>query len=233
MSYHPTMGRFLERDPAEYDDTMNLYQDVRSNPTNLTDPSGFGPGPYRPVFHPPLPTGPWTAGDFVHHYLGEFAHAGLAAGTTIDLADVGLLGTFQNAPSVVGRVDEFKAMVNAQAKAKAKTLSCDNPLGSFGIRDRTTTNVVREIFVVGGSTFFREARIDVSVGGCVCCDGRQYPTTYAYDGTVSFSINDAFLDPFDGDRIIGRPLPEYGTPFGITAHWTVGVSGSGQLPTPC
>lgn len=25
MSFHPSLGRFVERDPVEYDDTMNLY----------------------------------------------------------------------------------------------------------------------------------------------------------------------------------------------------------------
>lgn len=38
--YSPEQGRFIERDPMGYVDGMGLYEYVRSNPTNLTDPFG-------------------------------------------------------------------------------------------------------------------------------------------------------------------------------------------------
>jgi RHS repeat-associated protein len=38
--YHPTLGRFMQRDPAEYTDGMSLYEYVRSWPTGGLD--GFG-----------------------------------------------------------------------------------------------------------------------------------------------------------------------------------------------
>jgi hypothetical protein len=41
MSYHPTLGRWLERDPAGYVDGADLYQYVRGNPVGLTDPMGL------------------------------------------------------------------------------------------------------------------------------------------------------------------------------------------------
>lgn len=41
MSYSPTIGRWMERDPIGYDDGMNPYQIERSNPTNFVDPSGL------------------------------------------------------------------------------------------------------------------------------------------------------------------------------------------------
>ncbi|HNQ24817.1 MAG TPA: RHS repeat-associated core domain-containing protein [Phycisphaerae bacterium] len=41
--YLPGQGRWLQRDPAEYVDGMNLYQYVRSRPTRLTDPKGKCP----------------------------------------------------------------------------------------------------------------------------------------------------------------------------------------------
>lgn len=41
MSYNPAIGRFLERDPIGYDDGMNLYQFVRSNPIRYVDPFGL------------------------------------------------------------------------------------------------------------------------------------------------------------------------------------------------
>jgi len=39
--YSPSLGRFLQRDPRSYVDGMNLYQYVRSNPINFTDPYGL------------------------------------------------------------------------------------------------------------------------------------------------------------------------------------------------
>jgi uncharacterized protein RhaS with RHS repeats len=40
MSYSPTTGRWLERDPVGYVDGLNLYEALKSNPTNYLDPMG-------------------------------------------------------------------------------------------------------------------------------------------------------------------------------------------------
>jgi RHS repeat-associated protein len=40
--YHPSLGRFISRDPAGYIDGGNLYAFVRGNPLWWTDPSGLG-----------------------------------------------------------------------------------------------------------------------------------------------------------------------------------------------
>lgn len=40
--YSPTLGRFLQRDPAGYIDGFNLYEFARSNPIERTDPLGLG-----------------------------------------------------------------------------------------------------------------------------------------------------------------------------------------------
>jgi RHS repeat-associated protein len=39
-TYDPTMGRFLQTDPAGYKDSMNLYQAFGNNPVNYIDPMG-------------------------------------------------------------------------------------------------------------------------------------------------------------------------------------------------
>lgn len=45
MGYHPTVGRFAQRDPVLYADGMNPYENVKSNPANLTDPMGLQAAP--------------------------------------------------------------------------------------------------------------------------------------------------------------------------------------------
>jgi len=44
--YHPSLGRFISRDPmlTSFQDGVNLYQYVRSNPGNMVDPSGLAVG---------------------------------------------------------------------------------------------------------------------------------------------------------------------------------------------
>jgi RHS repeat-associated protein len=73
--YHPQLGRFISRDPANYVDGLNLFQYANSNPLSMLDPTGlegwdssggaFNPGgcygviwpaPVVPV--PPLPPPP-------------------------------------------------------------------------------------------------------------------------------------------------------------------------------
>jgi RHS repeat-associated protein len=39
--FHLVLGSFTQRDPAEYMDGMNLYQDLRSNPVKFQDPYGL------------------------------------------------------------------------------------------------------------------------------------------------------------------------------------------------
>src|SRR6266568_4230545 len=41
MSYSPTLGKWLERDPAGYVDGANLYEYAVGNPERFTDPFGL------------------------------------------------------------------------------------------------------------------------------------------------------------------------------------------------
>lgn len=52
MSYSPTIGRFLERDPIGYDDGMNPYEFVGSNPIGFVDPYGLEAAATQPTSQP-------------------------------------------------------------------------------------------------------------------------------------------------------------------------------------
>ena len=39
--YDTTVGRFISRDPIEYEDGINIYAYVKSNPLNYSDPEGL------------------------------------------------------------------------------------------------------------------------------------------------------------------------------------------------
>jgi len=67
--YHPTLGRWLQRDPIERVDTPNLYVYCFNNPIALRDWSGQDPIPFAPSLTPELsdprfsPTGVTVVGD--------------------------------------------------------------------------------------------------------------------------------------------------------------------------
>jgi hypothetical protein len=53
MGYSPIIGRFLQRDPEEYTEGLNLYQYELSNPVNRVDPQGTDS---TPTTQPSSPT---------------------------------------------------------------------------------------------------------------------------------------------------------------------------------
>ena len=54
-TYSPTLGRWLERDPAGYVDGMGLYEYVRGGPIAAVDPWGLQIAPVRGVRPPRTP----------------------------------------------------------------------------------------------------------------------------------------------------------------------------------
>lgn len=191
------VAAFVPMDPTgQYRDGPNLYQYVGGNPVARLDPYGLA----------------WTTRDFVwHYYFGD--------GQGVTLGGIGLLGTFQNAQSVKNSVADFKDnVVKKDAADKAKGMDCckEKSINIIG-KKNAVTDVTKEIYSVGHSTFFRSYDCTLKATEC---DGKTVKK-WSYDCTLSFGIRDWFKDPLD----IGIEVD--GTPYKIDADWTEAYSCAG------
>ena len=73
-SYHQTLGRWLQRDPAGYEDGMSLYEYGRSKPLDIRDPKGLKVSAHQ-IISPGVAVRRTARGERAGHIL----QAGLAA----------------------------------------------------------------------------------------------------------------------------------------------------------
>lgn len=167
-------GRFLSEDPLRFRISSNFYPYVGNRPTVHVDPTGRGPT--------------WN---FVTNYWN---------GSPVNLADWGLGGAFENAPSVTNAVAFFQYSIMAQGVGLARAL-CAGKTGKqiavFTSDSQTTTDVtdVPGLYSVGHSTFFRKATSTLVAD---CCSHRFTIRSFEH-----FSIRDWFADPLS----LGFELP--------------------------
>ncbi|PCI33387.1 MAG: hypothetical protein COB54_03530 [Alphaproteobacteria bacterium] len=138
------------------------------------------------------------------------------------MANVGLLEQFRNSRSVRSAVESFKTKQIKLAIRKAvdvcrklERTEANKTMVIFSDRDRTTTDVTQEgpLYSVGGSTFYRSARIALNVS----CINR----TLHLEGVLKFEINDKFSDALDSlNKINGDQDLPYSKPYKITANWS-------------
>jgi RHS repeat-associated protein len=173
-------GRFLSEDPLRFKISANFYPYVGNRPTVHVDPTGRGP-----------------TLNFVTNYWN---------GSPVNLADWGLGGAFENAPSVTNAVGFFQFSIMAQGVGLARAL-CAGKTGKqiavFTSDSRTYTDVtdVPGLFSVGHSTFFRKATSTLEAD---CCSHR-----FTIRSFEQFSIRDSFANPLGVgfDLPLSRPYP--------------------------
>ena len=252
--YHPTLGRWLQRDPAGYVDGLNLYEYVRSWPCTLTDATGLFDQGYDPtepigIWPPEMPWDPgkpgypgdpgashWETIDFIIHYIGR-------SGKPVDLKDIGLFELWRKwVANDIANLAQ-KARNKAFTKGFRMGVSCSNPsvAVSGSVSDDTWTPsgegyptplllimpIFDPLFSVGAGRLHIDYTGTITAECKECCDGSTRVVRYVAELALSFHYRDEFSNPFG----IGGPFhPKgpgtdiLGTPYPITADWTERVT---------
>lgn len=213
--YEPEVGRFSQMDPTR--DGRNWYAYVYGKPTRYVDPTGL-----------------WGTIDFVRHYY-------LGFGKPIDLANVGLLGTYQMAMSAqVSRFRDatmrrLKEAAGQQCqrtggKSKITVVSSHELHEEEHVREHNERNPFDPLYSIGGHVF---DRISSCKAVADCCQ-----RTMTYKCTYHYGFDDRFSDPLSFEGSYGSrvevplpilPLMLLPWPYDITASWEVKLSGSDRF----
>jgi RHS repeat-associated protein len=128
-SYHPALGRWVQRDPAEYVDGMGLYEYVGSSPIAGTDPTGLQMGGWGNwgVDVPPRPPEYDIAGKIGLTYIARFPR-----GYVGNLIAGEVLGDWDIDDLVVRSIDlstnrEIRSRVDSVMTEHAKKLCSKGP----------------------------------------------------------------------------------------------------------
>lgn len=182
---------------------LHLYRYAAADPLRATDRLGL-----------------FCTKDFVSHYL-------IGKGTPIDLAKVGLLGTYINSPSVAGAIDSVRQSNLTRAVQAAGKLckNCDSGVKSttFSWGDSIFANPYDEadcLFSLGSTMLGVSSKCSVTAN----CGTK----TFDFACESAWKLRDKFVDPLSFKETLGLPF-EPGTPYDIVADWTDKRVGGGHF----
>jgi len=146
MGYHPTLGRFLQRDPDGYVDGMNLQEYCRSRPTMLTDPSGLNavsftddPKTHRRMEYMGAWVDEWWMWLTGHRRVARFP---VAQRVKTDAVDGWLVPTAGIEWTHRGLTHEFKYDIVVKDREKLKSLLLANPAPTFRRPEEALLHVI-------------------------------------------------------------------------------------------
>ena len=232
--YDTDTGRWISRDPAEYIDGMALYTYVSVNPNRYSDPLGLQPGmPY------PLPPPPGiTIEPIKLPYEEWIVPYATPSSDPFDLEDYPVIQkAFRNHPSIQASVTRaYQKIADIARSSVFSELSCTGPTqkqisGSYSAPYNVTSN--RTTFPIGRGFLQISYSCRIWISGCETkCDGKMYPSERGHECTISFSFQDSFSDPLDGDRIPLVPRFDPGFPFIIQDDWQEKIKDRRSIPRP-
>ena len=247
-NYSPTLGRWLERDPAGYVDGLNLYEYVESRPLTLVDPMGLdGCDIKQDLYLRARGVLPTRAEERAAREAERQARLARLRKNGISTTDDFIFwyynGDGQPVPVSPSLEREFREHENIKpviqksqndAIEKAidsmpKNFNC-KPGASWnttvtGLQDPRSTNPCianpgRATYSYGNGFIKASVNCKVTVVECASKNGKCKPTKVKVDCKGSFSSDDMFREPF-GD-IGGDP----GDPYWFTTRWFEDFSGS-------
>jgi RHS repeat-associated protein len=177
-SYHPTLGRWEQRDPLGYHDAMNLYEYVKSTPLTATDPFGLMSVPTDP---------PWP------DELGS-------------IEKWKEWGRKWGKDAMRRAYNSFKGDIRAKIKEAQKhikfrpsTYGGGGKIGGFGIGIIGATGAT--LLGMAGTAYAPEIKDppEIDGGSCCCFKGRSQ--------AIEKTCNDIIRKNNETPGLFGKPLP--------------------------
>ncbi|MGC8559477.1 MAG: RHS repeat-associated core domain-containing protein [Phycisphaerae bacterium] len=221
--YSPSLGRWMEQDPAQYINGANTYQFVDSSPVGNVDAAGAQVYMYGvTVDNTPSPpqlqvwndaTAPWMLAHFI-----------AATGNPVVITGGSFLRAVEGSWELKQEESQFKAQLLEKARAAATALGPgQSTTVRLDVRDFTYTMPRAKLNPFGRYLGFGE--IHVNIDGSVnvrkdACGHVKYDGVIYFNGFDRYQWGTAMHSPNPWSRYAGDIINANGVPFNSYWNWT-------------